>query len=381
MPRLVQERYYDDITYRAEGKKDSSGSLSPFTFLCISLVLALLGLVALYSASYMKAIGLSLPHYYYFARQMIVALVALAAGLLLIVVPSRIVSKAYLVILPVSLLFILFEYVSSLFPSGGFDIANPASLAIFSLIFLVSGMIDLGMTGREVVITVAFIVLLELISLFFGGLPYFILSSVILLFLLRIKDVPVSAVLLSSLFIVVTAISFAFLFPSILSPIFSSMLPVSDPSLYDASLTASKMAIADGKIAGAGLGSGLYKISELKSPESQFIFATFAEELGAVGVFFLVILFALYMLVGLRTAKRGLEKGYEKEASICYGLSLMIVLKALCNMLYVSGILPLPGILLPFFSYSLSEEVITILSTAVLYKLVFMIGRDSNEKT
>ena len=69
----------------------------------------------------------------------------------------------------------------------------------------------------------------------------------------------------------------------------------------------------------------------------------------------------------------------EKSASLAFGLTLMVVLKALCNMLYVSGLLPLPGILMPFFSYSLSEEAMTILSSVMLYRLVYMMGREAHE--
>ena len=63
-------------------------------------------------------------------------------------------------------------------------------------------------------------------------------------------------------------------------------------------------------------------------------------------------------------------------ASLSYGLSLMIALKALFDMLYVLGVLPLSGIMLPFFSYSVSEEAITMLSSAVLYRLVYRMGRE-----
>ena len=121
--------------------------------------------------------------------------------------------------------------------------------------------------------------------------------------------------------------------------------------------------------------SSLYKLGGLESPEALFIFSVFSEELGIVGSAFLVMLFVLYLIIGMRTSRRGMEQGNAKAALLSYGLSLMIVLKALFNMLYVLGVLPLPGILLPFFSYSVSEEAVTMLSSVILYRLVYMMGR------
>ena len=104
MPRLISERSYDDITYRTEGgRKDSSGSLSPFTFLCISLVLTLMGLVSLYSASYAKAVDLGLPHYWFFMRQAIVAAVSLGVGAVFTLIPRSALEKGYLLFIPLSL--------------------------------------------------------------------------------------------------------------------------------------------------------------------------------------------------------------------------------------------------------------------------------------
>ena len=82
MPR-ISGNSYDDMSYRVSGSGgDGSGSLSPFTFLCVVLIIAFFGLIILYSASFQKAIDNSLPHYYYFIRQLVSAGCALAAGLL-----------------------------------------------------------------------------------------------------------------------------------------------------------------------------------------------------------------------------------------------------------------------------------------------------------
>ena len=80
MPKS-EARSYDDFSYSvAEREKGSSGSLSPFTYLCTLLILSLLGLIILYSSSYKQAIDSSLPHYFFFFRNLIAGISGLAAG-------------------------------------------------------------------------------------------------------------------------------------------------------------------------------------------------------------------------------------------------------------------------------------------------------------
>ena len=385
MPRVLSERSYDDITYKAGGiRNDASGSFSPFTFLCISLILTLLGLVILYSASYTKAIGLGYPHYYYFARQAATAAVSVILGALLAVLPVRMVSKAYCIFLPLSLIFLAVSLVPGFSFGGmlvikGYPIIQPASFALIAIVFTIAELLpytDEERSARNVIAAALSLIVLDVLILFSGGLSWFVLSSLLMLMMLRRSRVPRSALILSLLFMVVTGFGFSFIYPELLSPVFSSILPVADETLYNEALAVSLQAIIDGGIAGTGIGSGLYKLGELTSPESEFIFAVFSEELGIVGTVFLLILFILYLVIGVRTSKRGIEKEDYPAAALSYGLSLMIVLKALCNMLYVSGVLPFTGVLLPFFSYSIQEEAITMLSSVMLYRLAYKMGRE-----
>lgn len=385
MPRIPAERSYDDITYKAgDNRVNASGSFSPFTFLCITLVLTLLGLVVLYSASYTKAISLGYPHYHYFALQSISAAVAVIAGVFISMLPSRLIAKGWTVLLPLSILAMILTFVPGFFFGGmlrvmGVPVVQPGSLAILATVFVISSLLSFSKDEREarhVVAASVFLIVIELLVLFSCGVSWFTINSLIILLMLRRCRVLRSAVVLTLLFMLVTGVAASIIFPYLLSPVLSSVLPVTDSSLYDQALIASRNAIADGGIAGAGLGSGLYKLGELTSPESQFIFAVFSEELGIVGAAFLLILFILYLVIGIRTSSRSLEKEDGVTASLSYGLSLMIALKALFDMLYVLGVLPLSGIMLPFFSYSVSEEAITMLSSAVLYRLVYRMGRE-----
>ncbi len=378
-------RSYDDITYsEAYKEKGDSGSLSPFTYLCAMLIVGLMGLTVLYSASYEKAIALGYPHYFYFFRNLIAALSALVVGILFRFIPLRIMRKGYIVILPLSLILLALSFVPSLSSDGwivinGVQIISPSSFAMLALSFTLAGMIDErnGISFSSLVLPLFISLVLMIAVLFSGGITWYLLLLAVLLVSLRIKGVGVFsilAILIASLAIG-TALSFIF-YDRLLSPVFYSLFPVSDPSLYNPDLLVVRSAIREGGIAGAGLGKGLYKLGTLPSPEGTFIFASFVEELGYIGTLVIVFLLLLVSIIGARTVSRAQARGDRSSAVIVSGLTLFLVLRSAVNILYVSGFLPLPGTLLPFFSYSPSEEVLSVLSAAVLYRLIFIMGRE-----
>ena len=95
------------------------------------------------------------------------------------------------------------------------------------------------------------------------------------------------------------------------------------------------------------------------------------------GCAFVVLLFAFVSVLGIRTASRACRKDDRASASLAISLTLIIVLKAAFDMLYASGLLPLGGVMLPFFSFSVQEEAINVALSVLLYRLVYMIGREN----
>ena len=377
---------YDDMSYRVSGSGgNGSGSLSPFTFLCIVLIIAFFGLIILYSASFQKAIDSSLPHYYYFIRQLVSAGCALAAGLLLSIVPMDYLRKAYILFVPLSVIVLSISLVPGFSDSGylvigGYRIVHAGSLALFASVFLASGYIpDSDALGggriRDFVFSTLGVIVMMVLSLFSCGLSWFMIIGLTVLSMLRSKRIGYISIAVSIAAMAASAFVFVSVFPELLIPVSRSVLPVSDSSLYNPSLLKAEEAIRMGGIAGIGLGQSNLVAYPLDDQEGLYIFASLIRELGLSGALFVIMFFLLILLIGLRTASRGARKGDEQSAALAIGLTMMIVLKAFMNMLYVTGILPLPGILLPFFSYSPSEEALSILSATVLYRLIFIMGR------
>lgn len=375
---------YDDLLLIEEQRKEkeSSGSLSPFTYLCIALIIALFGLIVLYSSSYGKALSEGHPHYFYFIRNAIAAASGLIAGSLFSTINLKKVKKAYIVFMPLSLISLILQLIPG-FSSGyslsigGHELLSAPSFGLFALIFIIAGLFpDESDETRSYLLPSVIIALYLLLILFTGGIGWYVLSVIITILSLRVKGVRISALILLFLFAFVILAGAVFIDYSLLSPVAFSLFPVSDSELYNQALIASRSAIAEGGIAGSGLGRGIYKLGTLSSPESTFIFASLSEEMGLVGTLWTIFLFVLIGILGCRSCLRSVRKKDRSAGVIAIGLSFSMVLCAFASMAYAAGVLPFPGILMPFFSYGIFGEFLSVFSAVILYRFIYVSGRE-----
>ena len=109
----------------------------------------------------------------------------------------------------------------------------------------------------------------------------------------------------------------------------------------------SLIAVSTGGILGKGLGGGISKYGHLPEDTTDFIFAIIAEELGFVGVCFLVLLFLLFVILGIIVVQRCPD---DFGKLLAFGIILTICLQAVVNLGVVTQLLPTKGIALPFIS-------------------------------
>jgi cell division protein FtsW len=124
--------------------------------------------------------------------------------------------------------------------------------------------------------------------------------------------------------------------------------PYSDPQGRGFHIIQSLIAVSTGGITGVGLMEGKQKLFYLPEPHTDFIFAVTAEELGLVGSLIIVLLFAVFLWRGIRTAV------YTQDMFgrlLAVGITSMIVVQAFINISVVLGLMPTKGIPLPFVSY------------------------------
>lgn len=128
----------------------------------------------------------------------------------------------------------------------------------------------------------------------------------------------------------------------------------------------SLVAIGAGGWFGTGLGGSVQKLFYLPAAASDFVFAIWAEETGFLGAAALVLLYAAFVMAGLRIAARARD---PFRCAAATGLTAHIGLCALANLMVATALLPAKGTPLPFVSAGGSALVAALASTGVLMAL------------
>ncbi|MBN2137898.1 MAG: cell division protein FtsW [Sedimentisphaerales bacterium] len=106
-------------------------------------------------------------------------------------------------------------------------------------------------------------------------------------------------------------------------------------------------ALGSGGMLGKGLGGGICKYGHLPEDTTDFIFAIIGEELGFVGNAAVILLFILFMWLGILIVVRCRDRFGQLLAG---GILLAIGIQAALNIGVVTVVLPTKGIPLPFVS-------------------------------
>lgn len=129
----------------------------------------------------------------------------------------------------------------------------------------------------------------------------------------------------------------------------------------------SYMAFANGSAFGQGLGNSNEKLFYLPEAHNDFIFSVIGEELGFVGVFLLIALFIAFIYFGFKLALQVRDRiGVIMASSIIFVLGL----QALLNMGVVLGLLPTKGLNLPFVSYGGSSLLCNFFGIGLLLSVI-----------
>jgi cell division protein FtsW len=144
--------------------------------------------------------------------------------------------------------------------------------------------------------------------------------------------------------------------------------PWSDPTDKGYQIIQSFKALAFGGAFGVGLGRSVQKMKYLPIPHTEFIFAIIAEEMGFIGVSFVLLLYMIF-------AYRGYMIAYSQPSSydflMAFGITSLVVMGAIMNIAVVTGLLPSTGISLPFLSYGGSS----LLSNSILAGVLLNISK------
>ena len=145
------------------------------------------------------------------------------------------------------------------------------------------------------------------------------------------------------------------------------MNPESDPLGTGYHISQSKIAIGSGGIFGKGFLNGTQShLDYLPEGQTDFVFATMAEEWGLVGGVLLIAAFFLVIRWGISVSLRAQGRFARLTAA---GLATTIFFYVAINLMMVMGLAPVVGIPLPLVSFGGSAQMTTLLCLGILLSI------------
>ena len=353
-------------------------------FLCI-LFLSGLGLVQVYSSTYIFAVENYQSGLFFFKKQFLFTLIGFCCLFILSSIPwkyNRYLGMIFWIFSVLALLLTLIPQIGvsvggaqrwlqlpfgiRLQPSELFKVTTPFILAYFIVLYekwplqkLLFWTIPFFSLGFPILIltlqpdfgTVALILMLALGVLFILGLKWrYIISG--------------SGVLGALFYYLITSRSYRS------ARIEGFLDPWMDPLGKGFQVIQSLLSIHSGGLFGTGLGKGQSKLFFLPEAHTDFTLAVLAEEMGFVG---LLVVFGVYSFLVFNCMKVVLKISDFYQKVLTYGLVLIFSTGVLIHSAVNLGLLPTKGLALPFLSYGGSSLV----STFLLFGWFFSLEKNS----
>ncbi|MEQ1801166.1 MAG: putative lipid II flippase FtsW [Gammaproteobacteria bacterium] len=145
--------------------------------------------------------------------------------------------------------------------------------------------------------------------------------------------------------------------------------PWADPYGDGFQLTQSLIAIGTGEWTGLGLGGSVQKLFYLPEAHTDFIFAVIAEEFGLLGSLVMIGLYGVLIWRALAIARSAAARDAPFQAYVAFGLGIWLAIQALINLGVNMGVLPTKGLTLPLVSYGRSSLIVTLAALGLLFRI------------
>lgn len=364
-----------------DSQTDKSKILYPFIISMFFLIG--LGLVSLYSASYYKAVQLNLPSYYFIKRQLIFAGIGLFGGTVAFLLPQRV----YKWLIPMALAFSFILMILTQFTSlGDTRMGARRWIVIGPISFQTSELVKISVllflanylhknSGKLSTFSFAIIPMI-IVGVFSGmiALQRDFSGTALFLFIcftiLAVGGVKRTFFFYFLLITVIPGIFFLLKEEYRLRRVIGFLYPDLDPTGLNYQVRMSLEAIRNGGIVGTGIGNGQMKLGLIPEVESDFIFSSFAEEFGLIGVCIIWLFFMIFSITGIIGARQHKDSNGFRYF-LGFGAVSFIFWQALLNWGVVIALLPPTGIPFPFFSLGGTNLVVTLSMCGFIARSIF----------
>lgn len=345
-----------------------------------SILLAIIGLLMIYSSSSVWSLYKFNDAFYYLKHQAIFFFAGIIIILFLKNIDYNLYKKNANIILFICLSLLILVLIPGIgkvrngsrswFGIGSFGM-QPSEISKIALIIFTAKY--LSNNEREVKsFKKGVFPILIIIGLFFGLImlePDFGTAMVIVMTLvsmLFVSNIKLSFFGYTGLLGLLGIVALIIIAPYRMSRIISFINPWLDPLGSGFQIIQSLYAIGPGGLFGLGFGNSIQKHFYLPEPQTDFIFAIISEEFGIMGITILSILF-ITLFVNVIKISMNTNDLFAKYLS--FGLIMGIMIQTVLNICVVIGIVPVTGVTLPFISYGGSSLLVSMISIGIILNI------------
>ncbi|XOC33305.1 putative lipid II flippase FtsW [Haemophilus influenzae] len=145
--------------------------------------------------------------------------------------------------------------------------------------------------------------------------------------------------------------------------------PFKDPYGTGFQLTNSLIAFGRGEITGEGLGNSIQKLDYLPEAHTDFIMAIIGEEFGFIGILIVILLLGLLIFRAMKIGRESLMLEQRFRGFFALGIGFWIFFQGFVNLGMALGMLPTKGLTFPLVSYGGSSIIIMSATIGILLRI------------
>lgn len=327
-----------------------------------------IGLVQVYSSSYIFATESYSDGLYFFKRQLLFTLLAAVTLVATTQIPFELIRRYSWWLWPVSFILLCMTFIPHLGVKVGGAIRwiqlpfgirfEPSELLKIGFSFVFASIVcrSQNLLGRVKMGWLFLLIVLPLAVLLkqpdFGSFLIILLVGTALLFTfgLNLKWLMVAGLsAMPALYFIVWHS------PYRRARVQAFLDPWSDPGQKGFQVIQSMLSVHSGGLTGQGIGQGQGKLFFLPEAHTDFTMAVFSEEMGFVGIFLLLALYGFVVFRGFQIVLKA-EDNFKKTLGL--GLIMTFALSVFINVGVVMGLVPTKGLTMPFLSYGGSSLIV-----------------------
>ncbi len=350
-------------------------------FLILLLALLTIGLVCMFSASYVNAYYEENDSYFYIKKQLGFAVIGVVAMVVMSMIDYHKWHKLSLIIMGVAVLLLI---VVLLIPSSsgvqrwlsvpGLPSFQPSEIAKFALIVMFAHMISLNHNNMKTfkggflpfMGILAVICGLTLLEPHLSGTMLIFALGFVMMFIGGTRPMYLVLTVLFGLSVVVFMVM-VLGYEQDRIEVWLDLTETYERNRDQAWQTMQSLyAIGSGGLMGQGFGNSRQKHLFLPEPQNDFVFSIVCEEMGFIGAVLIIILFIVLVWRGFTIAMHAPDKfGFM----LAIGLTAQIAIQVAINIAVVTNLLPNTGISLPFFSYGGTSLIMLLAQMGILLSI------------